>query len=443
MQRLRDALIGYKAFWQEEPLGRMYSVASFIDDLGVAASLWASQLIMTRIYATQDARAQVMTPMIVCLILGTVLGGPLADSLSRNKALLPRRRWGVVLVVRALETIALGYLAWQISRGALTVKTVIPYAIVSGLLKALVRPTRQALEADILAVREWVSIGVAGKDLAVKVHLAPSMSLRELSGTVAGIAGLAAGGMLLSIVGDRLWILFAFDILTNVVFIVLVFRFCRPAEYCENEFRASSILRWRDVSSLISPRMMVAAGLGLLVGMVNEAYDGKMILMHVLHVRDEMIRLSELGWQVASISAILLLSYFGSADQVFSKAFPLLVALDGVVIVLAGIAAASGLPLAFAGVLWIDRFVTVLALYVPILVILDGTAVEKRGTALAAYTLCTLFGSLGAQQGAARLTRSFSVPQMMLGIGAFQAGIALAVLPVYNSIAASRRAESA
>ncbi len=62
--RYRDALA-------REPRMRRYLVASLVDDLGVAATAWASTLIMANLLTDQRQRAKVMVPMLLCFLVGT------------------------------------------------------------------------------------------------------------------------------------------------------------------------------------------------------------------------------------------------------------------------------------------------------------------------------------------------------------------------------------
>src|ERR1700690_3488331 len=118
---------------REEPRARRYLIANLVDDVGVAVSVWAMQVLQTDLMKDQRARASLVVPVLFVMILGTLVAGPLADFARRwSPALLPRWRRNVLLALRGVETLALGGLVVMIASGPMTIARVIPYALVSG-----------------------------------------------------------------------------------------------------------------------------------------------------------------------------------------------------------------------------------------------------------------------------------------------------------------------
>jgi len=428
MLEMAATLREYRLFWLHEPLARKYIIATLIDDVGVAASIWTSQLITTRMFISQTDRASVMSPFLIALILGIVLGGPLADRSRRKASLLPLARWRVVLIIRTFETLALAYLALQLASGAPSAWTITPYIVVGGFCRALARPSRQAFEADLLLVTNPMPAADGGT-AAVKLHLAVSTSLRELANTLADLVGLAAGGLLVSAVGGALWVPFAFDILTNLAFILLVAGSCRPLiERSTDAPATQSIPCLKHLRASLTPKLLLAAGLGLLVGAVNESYDGKMVLMHQMGAPDETIRLSEFFWQLATVLGLLALPRITAAIRKLFISFAWLVAIGGAAAVAAAVAIGSGNAHLFVVILCGTNFISALALYIPIIVLIDGSSIEHRGSAIAAYILAGLVVNLLMQQIAAILTGFMSIHQMLLYLGMTQSVLALSLV---------------
>jgi hypothetical protein len=69
----------YGAALRGEPKVRAYALAAFVEDIGVAASTWASTLLMTNLFTDQRTRASLMLPTLGCFLAGTLISGPLAD----------------------------------------------------------------------------------------------------------------------------------------------------------------------------------------------------------------------------------------------------------------------------------------------------------------------------------------------------------------------------
>lgn len=453
----------YWLLFRQEPKGRAYLLASFIDDLGIAASLWASQLVMTRLYTDQGVRASVMTPMLACLLVGTLLGAPLADSYVRFPWRVAMQRWRISLVIRILETIALTYLTITIAAGRPTIASILPYVLVSSVLKALMRPTRQAFEVDLLRVRKF-SAPIEGHEVPdnrrkpLIVHLPSFLSFKELSGTLAGLGGLAAGGLLVALVSGKLWALFAVDVATNMVFVAILFCYCKPAIEAEGdkksehnaEFGGVKMGRTRSGTarplSLIreirdfvlaeeSRPILYASFCGWLVAFFSEAYDGKMIVKHIMQGSDNAVRVSELLWQSIGAAALLMLPALSRRVSFSTSMLVVFAAVDGVVFLLAGSVAAQQLadriPV-FVGLLALDGFFVVACGWMVILIQAQYAPVQLRGRIMGIYIFVVLLGNLMMQQIATFVARAVTIPRMMSVFGAVQLIIATLIWWLYQ-----------
>jgi len=227
----------YVSFFQTEPRARAYLAGALIDDVGIAVSAWAGTLMMTDLAVTQRARATLMLPTLLCFLVGTLVSGPLADWMSRSSAArLLEWRWKVVLAGRAVETGILAFLVVALAMGPITIPRILPYMMVSALMKTGLRSTRIAFSVDLLR-EESSSRGNDGVELTdergaplrYKKHLVTFSSLTSLLSTLAVLAGLLSGGAVMARAGGRTWILFAADVITNLGFIAVIYAWCRPA----------------------------------------------------------------------------------------------------------------------------------------------------------------------------------------------------------------------
>src|SRR5262245_38985577 len=111
-----------------ERVMRAYLVGSLIDDLGIAASGWAWNLIMATLMVDQRVRASMMLPALLCFIVGALVGGPLADWGGRFAARhgLARYRWAVLFAGRAIETLALFVFALRLIGHEVTLSRIVP-----------------------------------------------------------------------------------------------------------------------------------------------------------------------------------------------------------------------------------------------------------------------------------------------------------------------------
>ncbi len=226
----------YRRTLRDEPAARGYLIASVVDDVGIAVSGWASMLLLTNLFTSQRERAKMMIPSLACFLIGAVVSGPLADwAAGGPAATLARWRWKVVLVGRGIETALLGLLVVTLALGTLTVARVLPYVMVSAFMKTALRPTRGAFWVDLLRSESTQTdasgrprLDEQGQPLRYKTHLLPFGSLNAALTSAAALAGLLLGGAIMDLVGGASWVLFLVDVLTNVGFIVIVARRCRP-----------------------------------------------------------------------------------------------------------------------------------------------------------------------------------------------------------------------
>ena len=58
MSALRTVFDEYRTAFRDEPKLRAYALASFVDDLGVAVTAWATTLMMTNLFTSQRERAR-------------------------------------------------------------------------------------------------------------------------------------------------------------------------------------------------------------------------------------------------------------------------------------------------------------------------------------------------------------------------------------------------
>ena len=124
MNALRTLVNEYRTAFADEPKMRAYAVASFVDDLGVAVTAWATTLMMTNLFTSQRERASLVLPSLGCFLLGTIVSGPLADWASRRSLLrLAHWRWRVVMWARVASALTLGVLMLELAQGTPTQKS--------------------------------------------------------------------------------------------------------------------------------------------------------------------------------------------------------------------------------------------------------------------------------------------------------------------------------
>ncbi|HEX3771908.1 MAG TPA: hypothetical protein VHV30_13620 [Polyangiaceae bacterium] len=445
-------LSAYVRALREEPLLRGYLLASFVDDVGVAVSVWASQWMLTEVFVDQRTRASFMMPMLACFLAGGLVAGPLADwSGPARRGSLARWRWNVLLSGRAGETAALALVTVLLARAPRpTVGLVLPYFLVSAATKTGLRPSRSAFEVDLLR-RERTQVNAAGdivrddagNPLPTKVHLLALTSLTSVFAVVATLLGLVLGGWLLAAAKGHLWKLFAADVVTSVLYLALLRRLrVSPAARERGEgarargvsvvSRAVGDLREAGRFLLATeqrPLLWMLFG-GWLVEVITEFYDGKMIVRHVLGGSEEHVRVSQIAWSLAALIAVGVLPVVVKSLGHIGRIFLVTMMLDGVALAAAGGIAIAGAPAAivpFAVVLGVDRALTETSGAMMALAQNSASRPELRGRIVAAYGLVVLVSDVVAEGVSTEATEHFGIPRTLAGLGVTQLGLVLLV----------------
>lgn len=452
----------YRVALRDEPRLRNYLGASLIDDIGVAVTAWASALLMTDLFTDQRQRARLMLPTLLCFLAGNVIAGPLADWSRNSLEELARWRWRVVLFGRAIETLVLGILVLGLMQGPPTLGRVLPYMMLSAFMKTALRPTRKAFAVDLLG-HEAQQLDANGSPLlnergeprTYKLHLLSMTALVSTLLAIATLLGLLLGGRILDAVHGVYWPLFAFDVLTNLGFMLVVALGCHPTQRLrdtgvrgmvreifrpttphvptvENSGSTPGILRRFFVSLRDGARFLLQrdqrALLGLLAGtwiieVVSEMYSGRMIVRRVLHGSRNALRHAELSWAIVGVVGALLLPALARRVGNLGRTFLITMVIDGVLIAIAGRVAGLGVPravLPFAVVLAIDHTLTLASDTLSELAQSSASSAEMRGRIAALYGFVVLLGDIGAEIVATAVSEAIGVPAMLVRIGLVQ-----------------------
>lgn len=433
---------GYRAFLAEEPRARGYLIASLVDDVGVAASAWASALLMTDLATTQKARATLMLPALLCFLIGTLIAGPLADwRADESPGALARFRWRVVLIGRAIETALLGVLCAALASGPPTIASVLPYVATSAFMKTALRPTRIAFTVDLLEA-EHVAHDASGKvlddergqPLLRKTHLVSMSTLGSAISTVAVLIGLLLGDRVMAQVGGKTWLLFAFDVLTNVGYLALVYALCRPRLHVGATPLGVPMKGLRHVWDAFSGGFRFLArreqrplcallGGSFLVEIITESYDGKMVIKHVLGGVDDDVRHAEIGWTLVGIAGALLLPSLLRRGTALGKLFLATMLADGAVIAVAGaLAGRPGAVLPFASVVALDKSLTLTSTTITDLAQNSVSSPAVRGRIAAAFAIVVIVGDMLVEGLASVGEELWGVPGVIVRAGLFQIG---------------------
>jgi hypothetical protein len=405
----------YGALLRDEPLARAYLLGNLIDDVGVAVSLWAMQLLQTELMSDQHARAAIVVPILGAMVLGSLLSGRLTDgSGTLDRAALHRRRYRVLFIGRLAETLMLGLLVVLLASGPLTVARVVPYAVVSGFLKTALRPTKLAFSADILAREESFPM---------------LSSLLSQATSLATLHGLLFGGALLASVHGRSHWLFAFDVLTNVAFLGALYA-CRthPDGSALVVVAPAAPAKQGALRFLAKHRLLLWTLLGAwLVEMVAELYDGRMMLRHVLGGTAEDVRWAELSWTVVTMALVAGVPWVLRRGVRPERLFLAALAVDAAVMIVAGrVAMGTGAVLAFGTVLAFDRGLTSVASVACDVVQVRGTPAELRGRVAGVFQIVVLVTAMFAEGIATAVSDAVGIPRLVLGAGLVQGLVALA-----------------
>jgi hypothetical protein len=441
---------------------RAYLAGSVVDDLGVAVSAWGMQLLTTNLFTDQRQRASLMMPTLLCFLLGCLVAGPLADWGARLfPEGLPARRWRLVVWARLVETAALGLAMWGVS-GTPTVARLLPYFLISAFTKTALRPTRIAFEVDLLS-EEAVQLDENGAQILderghprmYKLHLLAFESLTSFLRSASVLGGLLLGGKILAAAGGNYRPLFAVDVATNLGFIAVVFLNCHP-ERDASSIRLRDLLggdgpvhrslqaghsllveslrevgaSFRDAARFLAgrdqrPLLWLLFG-SLMVEVVNEFYDGKMFVKHVLHRSDDAVRYSDIAWTLTGTLAAILLPLLARRVGSLGKIFLATMLADGVVIVLAGRMAGASRLLPFVILLGGDKALTLGSGSLASLAQNSASSAAMRGRIAAAYALVVILADMGAEWAATDASEHLGLPGMLQWIGVVQ--VALMVL---------------
>jgi hypothetical protein len=436
VRRLQTALVS-------EPRARRFLVANSIDDVGVAVSVWAMAMMMTDLMHDQRERAKLVVPVLLVMVVGTLAAGPLADFARRwSAALLPRWRRNVLLVARGVETIALASVVAVIASGPVTIARILPYALVSGFLKTALRPTRIALAVDLLDHEETEEgVDERGRPRRRKTFLPTFAALTSQLSSGAVLLGLLAGGKMMALAHGRVWTLLAFDVLTNVAFLAILATVPVPASASTTasvtpERRARRRFELVRFLASRSQRPLVALLLGAwMIEFVNELYDGKMIVRHMLGGSADAVRWSEISWNLAAVAALAALPAILARVRL-GVAFTAAMVADGVVIIVAGAFASRGslsggeaiAPFALA--IAADRALTAVAATLVDVAQASATSTQMRGRLAGAWQLWVIVTCIFAEGAATAAADSWGIGVMMRVAGLAQIA-AIAGLAVF------------
>ncbi|HEX4513283.1 MAG TPA: hypothetical protein VH054_07095 [Polyangiaceae bacterium] len=428
MKRLQRALAS-------ERRARRFLLANLIDDVGVAVSVWAMAMMHTDLMRDQRERAKLVVPVLLVMVVGTLTAGPIADFARRwSPALLPRWRRNVLLVARGVETFALAGVVCVIASGPVTIARFLPYALVSGFLKTALRPTRIALAVDLLD-HEEIEDGLdeRGEPRRRKTFLPTFAALTSQLSSGAVLLGLVLGGKMMTLAHGRVWTLLAFDVITNVVFLAILATVPAPAatvSVTERPARRFELVRFLAARP---QRPLVALLLGAwMIEFVNELYDGKMIVRHLLGGTTDAVRFSEIAWNLAAVVALAALPAILARVRL-GVAFTVAMLADGLVVGVAGAFAARGVPAAiapFALAIGADRALTAVASTLVGIAQASATSTAMRGRLAGAWQLWVIVTCIAAEGAATAAADSWGIGAMMRVAGLVQIA-AIAALAVF------------
>jgi hypothetical protein len=251
------------------------------------------------------------------------------------------------------------------------------------------------------------------------------------------LLGLALGDKMMSLAAGRVWALFAFDVLTNIVFLAVLTRVPVPEARTRDVHRAAPARRFELLRFLGArpQRPLVALLFGAwLIEFVDELYDGKMIVRHMLGGSADAVRFSEIAWTLAALAALAALPAILARVRL-GVAFTAAMLADGVFIMAAGAFAARGSPSAiapFALVIGADRALTALASTMTEIAQASATSSEMRGRLNGAWQLWVIVTCIFAQGAATAAESTIGIGGMMRVAGLAQvamiAGLAILLM---------------
>ncbi len=462
MSTTGNTAAAYVAALRDEPKMRAYLVATLLDAVGIAASIWAAQLIMAQVFVDQRTRASLVIPTLLSSLAGTLVAGPLADWQGRRGGLraLAVWRWKLVIVARVFETVALATLVPALARGAPTVTGLLPYFVVSSFLKMALGSTRVALEVDLLRIEQvqtnddgTVRLDERGEPLVYKANLLTLTSLLAAVNGLAAMGGLLLGNRIVELTGGRYWPLFAFDVATNSAFVVVLFVFCHPivARPRLRELVSGTEGRGppppaRDVLREIGDSVREVIGFlfaekqrvllwvlvaAWLIELFGEFYDDKMILKQLLGASNAELWRAEVVWSAAAVLPSLVLPALSRRVGRLGRLLVVALVVDGFVIATAGHLASIPTSLVpFSAALALDRGLTVSSKTLVALVQNSASSAAIRGRLAAVFGIVVLASNIVVQSVATLASERVGIPHMVMLVGAAQValvgGVALA-----------------
>jgi hypothetical protein len=461
MTALKRLVSQYRDALREEPKLRAFALAAFIDDIGVAVSTWAGTLLMTSLMTDQGVRASLKVPSLVCFLAGTLVSGPLADWAQGES--LARFRYQLVIWARLIETGMLGVLVLQLGVGAPTLAKLAPFLMLTAFTQTAFRPARIAFSVDILR-RESTQLGPdgqplldeRGQTLTSKTHLLTSFSLISALASAATLAGLLIGGQLMAWAQGAYRPLMFAQMIAQLGFVLVIALFCHPDKSVRElrwrdiwpdikssntsntsvrERLAKLVRSERDVFSFLFQRqqreLLILLAAGALVEFAVEAYDGNMIIKHILHGSDDSMRYAELALAVAAMLAMAAVPALARSLNNLGQIFVLTMLLDGVVIALAGGAARAQVPAAvapFTAFLIVDQLLTSVSCSLRDLLQNSASSSAMRGRINGTYAMFVILGDMVTQGLATVAADSVGIPSMMQGVGILQVAAVLGLL---------------
>lgn len=456
MNAVREILHQYEAALREEPKVRAFAFAVFVEDIGVAASTWASTLLMTNLFTDQRTRASVMLPTLACFLAGTLISGPLADWAKPES--LARFRYQLVVWARLIETVMLGVMIVQLGTGgAPSVAKVAPFMMLTAFTKTAFRPARTAFSVDLLK-REAIQRDIAGRPLLdergeplmYKTHLLTFSSLIGVLSSAAVLVGLLVGGQLMALAHGAYTPLLCAQLVAQLGFVGIVALCCHPAKsarqvglrdlWLHNPAGSTPAARfalldrvsqffvaqWEVLRFLCQrqQRSLVAllAG-GALVEFVTESYDGKMIIKHILHGSDDSLRYAEIALAVAGLLGVAAVPALTRSLGRLGRIFIVTMLLDGIAIALAGSAARAQVATAvapFTAILVVDQSLTLISGSLRDLAQNSASSAAMRGRIHGAYAVFVILGDMLTQELAAIVSEGAGIPNMLVQVGWLQ-----------------------
>ncbi|CAN5623559.1 hypothetical protein BH09MYX1_BH09MYX1_47750 [soil metagenome] len=403
-----------------EPAARAYLGGCLVDDLGLAVSLWATQLLQTDLMTDQHARAALAVPTLVAMLLGSLGSGFLADGRGKTapgSRALVQRRFRVLAIGRLIETLVLAAVVVLIASGPVTIARILPFMIVSGFMKTALRPTRLAYAADVLHDERRFPV------LSTWVAQAR---------TFAVLGGLLVGGVLMRAASGRVYLLFGFDVVTNLVFLVGLAVATRrrlmlgPSIPSPNATTPSAGGTSAFRFLFRAPVLVAVIAGSWLLEMVAELYDGRMIVRHVLDASAETVRWMEIGTTVTSIAfvfAVPRLLRRVSAERLFAIAL----FVDAVAMIVAGRLATLHLVVPFIAILSADSGLGAVASVASDVVTVRDTPAHLRGRVQGIYQLVVLVSAMLAEGVATAAADAHGIPWLVSAAGVVQVVVAIAL----------------